>query len=513
MVFVMTVYHSAAMNGWNDNEGKTQEMVQPCDLSASEARFLIGAKQLSPVELLTSCLARIEDANEAVNGVVAIDKEGARAAAERAEKAVLAGEELGPLHGLPIGIKDLNDTAGLRTTYGSRLYEQHVPAEDEHLVANLRRKGAIVFAKTNTPEWGAGGNTFNPVYGVSGNPFDVSLTCGGSSGGSAIALSLGMMPLAHGSDNAGSLRIPAAYCGVVGFRPTAGIVASEKRLIGLSHLPVQGPMARTSEDVRLLLRAMATSASIDALATPLDEKDDAPVDVSRLKVAFSQDLGFAPCEEGLRRTFDERTAAFASIFRETAVAHPDFGEVRRVYEILRAVNYIGMFADRQKDKPRQWGPLVQQNLDHAARFSLEDASLAFIEQNRIYQRVQAFFREFDLLITPTVGAYPWPKQDMYPAEIGGEPIANYFDWVGLTYAITLINHPCISIPCGRDDRGLPFGLQIIGRRNADLHLVRVAEAIEKVLAPSPALARPLPDLSYVRTVQVNDRMQPVVAAG
>lgn len=488
-------------------------MTLPCDLSASEARFLIGAKQLSPVELLASCLARVEEVNTAVNGVVAIDEAGARAAAQRAEKAVLDGEDLAPLHGLPVGVKDLNDTAGLRTTYGSRLYENHVPAADEHIVANLRGQGAVVFAKTNTPEWGAGGNTFNPVYGVSANPFDVRVTCGGSSGGSAIALSTGMMPLAHGSDNAGSLRLPAAYCGVVGFRPTAGIVASEKRLIGLSHLPVQGPMARTSADVGLMFRAMATSAGIDPLATPLAAGGGRPVDPSTLRVAFSQDLGFAPCEPGLRRIFDARTAAFASMFRSTAVAHPDLGEVRLVYEVLRAVNYIGMFADRQKSRPKQWGPLVQQNLDHASRFTIEDAALAFVEHNRIYQRAQAFFEEFDLLITPTAGAYPWAKHDMYPAEIDGRPIANYFDWVGLTYGITLINHPCISIPCGLDDRGLPFGLQIVGRRNTDLHLIEVATAIERVLARSPELGRPLPDLAALRTVRTDDRMKPVNAAG
>jgi len=485
----------------------------PCDLTATEARFLIGTKQLSPVELLDSCLARIEEANPAVNGVVAIASEEARERAVAAEKAVLAGDTLAPLHGLPIGIKDLNDTAGLRTTYGSRQYQNHIPASDEHIVANLRDQGANVFAKTNTPEWGAGGNTFNPVYGVSANPFDVTLTCGGSSGGSGIALALGMMPLAHGSDNAGSLRIPAAYCGVVGFRPTAGIVASEKRLIGLSHLPVQGPMARTVEDVRLLFRAMATSATTDALATPLSVADDRPVDLSTLKVAFSQDLGFAPCASGLRQIFDQRTSAFASIFRSTAHEHPDMGETRRVYEVLRAVNYIGMFADRQKEKPRQWGPLVQQNLEHASRFSIEDASIAFVEHNRIYQRAQAFFDRYDLLITPTVGAYPWAKHDMYPAEIDGNKIENYFDWVALTYGITLINHPCISIPCGLDDRGLPFGLQIVGRRNSDLHLLRCAEAIEAILARTPALARPLPDLDYLRTASADDRMQPVEAVG
>lgn len=212
--------------------------MQPCDLSASEARFLIGNRQLSPVELLESCLRRVEAVNRQVNGVVAIDVERAHREAAAAEQSVMRGDPLPALHGLPIGIKDLVDTAGLRTTYGSKVYEHHVPERDEGLVVALRRHGGIVCMKTNTPEWGAGGNTFNPVYGVSGNPFNPALTCGGSSGGSAIALATGMVPLALGSDNAGSLRIPAALCGVVGMRASAGLVPSEKRPVGLSHLHV-----------------------------------------------------------------------------------------------------------------------------------------------------------------------------------------------------------------------------------------------------------------------------------
>ena len=212
--------------------------MQVCDLTASEARRRIGSKELSPVELLESCLSRIEQVNPPVNGVVAIAYDAARADAKAAEAAVMSGAELPPLHGLPVGIKDLVDTKGLTTTFGSEIFRHNVPEADEALVANLRAQGANVFAKTNTPENGAGGNTFNPVYGVSGNPFAPALTCGGSSGGSAIALAAGMMPLAHGSDNAGSLRIPASFCGVVGMRPTAGVVASDKRSIGMTHFPV-----------------------------------------------------------------------------------------------------------------------------------------------------------------------------------------------------------------------------------------------------------------------------------
>lgn len=484
--------------------------MQPCDLTATEARRMIGAKELSPVELIESCLSRIETANPPVIGVVAVDHDAARARAKAAEAQVMAGDELPALHGLPVGIKDLVETKGLRTTYGSQMFRDNVPEADDALVANLRARGANVFAKTNTPEHGAGGNTFNPVYGVSGNPFDPARTCGGSSGGSAIALATGMMPLAHGSDNAGSLRIPAAFCGVVGMRPTAGVVASDRRSIGLTHFPVQGPMARTAEDTLLMLKAMATSDPVDPLASLVDWSLDRPVDLSSLRVATSEDLGFAPIEDDLRATFRQCVSAFAANFRETAEASPDMGNVQYVYEVLRASHYIGMYAEKERDHPGQWGPLVAQNLEHAARFSIRDVGMALAEQTVIYRRAQELFAEFDILITPTVGVSPWPKHKVYPATVNGRPMANYFEYVGLTYAITLLNHPAISIPCGTDRHGMPFGIQLVGRRNEDLRLMHVACALEKVLAGDPATRRPVPDLDALSKVTVRDEMEPVV---
>lgn len=481
-----------------------------CDLTASEARLRIGTKELSPVELLESCLSRIEQVNPPVNGVVAIAFEAARARAREAEAQVMAGETLSPLHGLPIGIKDLNDTMGLVTTYGSEMFRDHVPEADEALVANLRARGANVFAKTNTPEHGAGGNTFNPVYGVSGNPFAPRLTCGGSSGGSAIALATGMMPLAHGSDNAGSLRLPAAYCGVVGMRPTAGVVASDRRAIGTSHLPVQGPMARTAEDALMLFKAMATSDPLDPLASVLDWSQDRPVDLSRLRVAVSDDLGFAPIEDGLRQLFRERAGLFDASFRSVDVAAPDLGDVQHVYEVLRAANYIGMFAEKERAQPGKWGRLVAQNLEHAARFSIADVGAALAAHTVIYRRAQAFFRDYDILITPTAGLSPWPKHAVYPRTVNGKPMANYFEYVGLTYGITLLNHPAISIPCGVDRDGMPFGIQLVGRRNEDLRLMHVACALEKVLAADARTARPVPDLEALSKVTIRDEMEPVI---
>ncbi|MGE0734997.1 MAG: amidase [Alphaproteobacteria bacterium] len=479
-----------------------------CDLSATELRRLIGAKQLSPVELLDACLARAAQINRQVNGIVAVDEARARREAKEAEAAVMRGDALGPLHGLPMGIKDLVDTAGLRTTYGSPVFAQHVPDRDERFVANLRRAGAIVCWKTNTPEWGAGGNTFNLVYGVSGNPFDPSLTCGGSSGGSAIALATGMLALCHGSDNAGSLRIPAAYCGVVGMRPTAGRVPSERRPTGLSHLMAEGPMARTARDTLMLLCAMAEDNWHDALATPRDPSlvpNPPELDLSTLRLAYSADLGgFAQIEPSIRDVFARRIAAFRGAFRIAAEASPTFDGADRAYEVLRAVNFAGIWTDRFREHPGQWGRLVGENLAAAARFTVADVGAALVRHTAIYQAAQDFFADFDLLITPTVGIAPWPKHRIYPSAVGGAASANYFDWVRITYAITLINHPSISIPCGVDDRGLPFGLHIVGPRHGDAFVLRAAIALEELFARQPELGRPRPDITWLLAQPADD---------
>src|SRR5579871_12061 len=245
-------------------------MTELCDLSAVELRGLIGRKSISPVELLASCLARIEAVNPALNAITATCIDRAKTEAKAAEKAVLAGDDLGPLHGLPIGIKDLNETGGLKTTWGSPIYKDYVPEKDERMVAAVRRAGAILVGKTNVPEFGAGANTNNPVWGPTGNPFDPARICGGSSGGSAVALATSMLPICTGSDTGGSLRIPAAFCGIVGYRPSVGLIASEKRLVGWTPITTQGPMGRNVADTLLLLQAQVSADSRDPLAAPVD---------------------------------------------------------------------------------------------------------------------------------------------------------------------------------------------------------------------------------------------------
>src|ERR1700722_2700912 len=280
-------------------------MTEPCDLTAVHARRLIGTKQLASTELLASCIARIEAVDHAINAMVARDFDRALVAAKAADAVVARGDPLPPLHGLPIGIKDLQETEGLRTTHGSVIFRDHVPTADERLVAGVRQAGAIVLGKTNTPEFGAGANTRNAVYGATGNPFDPEKSAAGSSGGSAVALATGMVPICSGSDTGGSLRNPAAFCGVVGFRPTPGLVPTERRPHGWSGLPVVGPMGRTVADTALLLSGIVGDDAGDPLATtihrktvrePSDFYPPAAIDLGRLRVALTSDFGFAPTE-------------------------------------------------------------------------------------------------------------------------------------------------------------------------------------------------------------------------
>ena len=303
------------------------------DLSATELRQLMAERAISPVEILDQCLARIASVNPAVNAVVTLDENGARAAARIAEAAILRGDDLGPLHGIPVLIKDTQDTAGLRTTYGSPLFADHIPTADQGSVARLRAAGAIIFGKTNTPEWAAGGNTRNPVHGATGNPFDPTRSAAGSSGGSAVALACGMAPLASGSDTGGSLRNPAAYAGVVGMRPSYGLVASERRAFGWSSLSTDGPMARNVSDTALMLSVMASDDARDPLAYALPgesvrgraDRWIAPqaADLAKLRVGFTEDFGFAPTERAIRHVFRDRVARISPLVAACPEGAPD----------------------------------------------------------------------------------------------------------------------------------------------------------------------------------------------
>lgn len=468
------------------------------DLSAREARRMIGSKEISPVELLEACVARIEAVDPAVNAICARDFDWARVEAVEAERTVLRGDDLPPLHGLPVAVKDLEPTAGLLTTFGSPQFKDHVPEEDEIMVARVKRAGGVVFCKTNTPEFGAGANTRNSVWGATGNPFDPMLNAGGSSGGSAVALACGMTPLATGSDTGGSLRIPAAYCGVAGFRPTPGLVPSGRRKFGWTPLSVSGPMGRSIDDICLLLAQQVADDPRDPLATAVDARDfirPPPIDLGGLNVAWTTDFGFAKIDAAYAETVRAKVGALKSYFREFSEATPDLSGADDTFGVLRACNFVASHRAAYEADPSLLGPNVRANYEQGLAMSLADVVRAQVAHTDLYRRTEAFFADVDLLIGPTVPISPFPWSEFYLKEVNGEPLPHYYSWLAPTYGITLTTCPTATIPLGLDEKGMPFGLQVIGPAKDDGFVLGAAHAIEQAVARNPDLARPVPDIA------------------
>jgi amidase len=469
----------------------------PALRSATLQRRMIGARQLSPLELVDACIARIEALNPAVNALCATDFERARASARAAEAAVMRGDALGPLHGLPVGIKDLEDTAGLRTTYGNIAHRNHVPTEDALLVQRVRAAGGIVLAKTNTPDGGAGANTRNAVWGATGNPFDPALNAGGSSGGSAAALARDLLPLASGSDLGGSLRIPAALCGVVGFRPSPGVVPSESRTLGFNPLPVLVPMARSVDDQVLMLGAIS---GFDARDPWSGDRPDAagPVDLSRLSIGFTEDFGGCAVDADIRRTFGERLQALAPHVGRLEPVDFAYGDADRAFDVLRAEGYLANHQQAWRQQPETLSPNVRANLEMAAAFTLADRAAAAAEQTRLQRALAASLVRHDLVVAPVTPVSPFPWTQWFAEVVQGRTMRNYYEWLSLTYVVTLTTHPALALPCGRDERGLPFGLQLVGRLHGDGNLLAAARALEAALAGNALTARARPDLDQLR---------------
>ena len=473
-------------------------MTEPCDLTALEARRLMGERKLSPVELLESCLSRIEKTNGAVNAIVAMDADAARKRARELEQAFARGEDPGAIAGIPVGIKDLQATAGLRTTRGSLLYKDDVPTEDEYSVGNIRRAGGVILAKTNTPEFGAGANTRNRVYGATGNPFDPDKTCGGSSGGSAVALALSQVPLATGSDLGGSLRTPASFCGVVGFRPSPGVVPYVDRPASLAPFSVNGPMGRTVADAHLLLRAQMGRDQRD----PFSSDDNLRIpealtgaDLGSLRVAVSPDLGCAPIDRAIADVFRARVATFRNAFREVQERAPDFGPVHDVFEIHRCVQFVAAHRERLEKSRDLLDRNVIDNTERGLKLSLPDVSWAHVEQTKLYKRFLAFFKDVDVLICPAASVSPFPHSQLFVDEINGEKMPTYMRWLAVSYAPTVALACAVALPCGVDHLGMPFGIQVIGPNGSDARVLQVAHALEQVLAQNEETVRPVPDLA------------------
>lgn len=466
-----------------------------CFTPATRLLVLYRARKVSPLEVTRALLARIERVNPRLNAYCTVAAEQALAAARAATRALGSRRRLGALHGVPVSIKDLTPTRGIRTTWGSKIFEHHVPDDDALIVTRLKAAGAIVLGKTNTPEFGAGGNTFNAVFGATRNPWNPALTCGGSTGGGAVALATGMGPLAQGSDLGGSLRLPAAFCGVVGLRPSPGLVPIHPTTLAWDTYGVQGPMARTVGDLALMLSAIAGPDPRSPISYPVDGRSfpaaARKASIRGLRVAWSEDLGVTPVEAEVRRVFGEAAAVFRRLGARVQVRHPDFSDLLEIVLTSRGARMAALHAERLP----KWREVMQENLvknvEYGLRLDAEAIGRAERLRTALWERVQAFFRDHDVIVTPTAPIPPFPVETAYPTTIDGAPMRNYIEWVLLTYAFTVIGVPAISVPCGFTRDGLPVGLQIAGRWRDETTVLRAAAAFETA-APWAHLRPPDP---------------------
>jgi amidase len=454
-----------------------------CLRPATELAALVRTREISARELLDASLARIEALNPELNAIVTLDADGARAAADAADAALGAGEDVGPLHGLPVAHKDTHATGGMRTTWGSPLFSNTVPARDELVVARLRAAGAIRVGKTNVPEFAAGSHTFNPVFGATHNPYRHGLSAGGSSGGAAAALAAGLVPLAEGSDMGGSLRNPAAFCNVVGLRPTPGRVPTWPAPLGWSTLSVQGPMGRTVADVALQLSAIAGPDP----RVPISLQDDGAVfagdlaaDLAGLRVAWAPDLGGrVAVDPAVTAALAPAVRVFEELGATVSEDCPDLSGADEVFGTLRAWLFEQAHLDKARKHPELVKESIRWNAEMGAKLTGADIARAEVAHTKLYERVVAFFDRYDVLLAPTTQVLPFPVELEYPTEIGGVPQENYLEWMRSCTLLSPTGCPALSVPGGFTPDVLPVGLQLVAAPRADRRLLEIGHAFEQ----------------------------------
>ncbi len=458
-----------------------------CDLTATDQTRMFRHRDVSAREMLDAHLARIEERNPTVNAIVAADPDVARRQAteldERRAKAVTEAEveALGPLAGVVTAFKDLTDTADFVTTYGSPAYEGHRPTADSLIVSRIKAAGAMTVGKTNVPEFGAGSHTFNPVYGTTVNPFDPTRSAGGSSGGAAAALACGMVGVADGSDSGGSLRNPAAWNDVVGFRPSAGVVPVGGEGNPWNPLPIHGPMGRTVDDMTLLLSVIAQPDSRDPMGRGLPSVRPSTYPVDRpLRVAWSTDLGGLPVEAAITDTLAGLLPVLSGELGWTVTeAEPDFSGADEAYLTLRSFSYAER-ADILKPHLDRIKEPVRAEIEKGLALTAAEVLGALAHLNDLWTRTNRFFEDHDLLIAPVTQVMPFPAEWEYPTEVAGQQMERYTDWMSVCCRITALGLPALSLPAGFHD-GLPVGAQLIGRPHGDLALLRAAKSLESAL--------------------------------
>jgi amidase len=452
-----------------------------CFLGAVEMARLIRAKRLSAREALALHLKQIERVNPKVNAIVTLVPDLAAEAAAKADEMQARKEKLRPLHGLPVAHKDLMETRGIRTTFGSPLYKDYIPAEDDLIVERIRQAGAITIGKTNTPEFGAGSQTFNAVFGATRNPYDLTKTCGGSSGGAAVALACGLVPVATGSDTGGSLRNPAAFCNVVGFRPSIGRVPNPKAAFGWSTLSTSGCLGRSVADLAFALSTIAgpdarAPLSIDQpgefFARPLERN------FKGVRVAWFKDLGGVPFDARVRTIVDGHRATFESLGCIVEQAEPDFAPAEISFRILRAWVSAATYGPRLREHPDAFKDTLKSEIEEGLRLTGADLTRAETAHSQIWRRFQAFLEKYEYFVLPTTQLPPFDIDTPYPAEIAGVKFENYIDWMKSCWYISATGNPAASVPGGFTPEGLPVGVQIVGRDKADFSVLQLAHAFE-----------------------------------
>ena len=456
-----------------------------CFTSAVELALLLRSRELSARELLDAFLNRIHRINPRLNAIVTLSEERAVAHALAADQAAARGETLGVLHGLPIAVKDLADTAGIRTTYGSPLFVGHVPDADAPYVALLKAAGAVIIGKTNTPEFGAGSQTFNAVFGATRNPWDTRMTPGGSSGGAAAAVAAGLLPFADGSDLGASVRNPAAMCSVVGLRTTPGLIPSAGDVF--NALSVVGPIARSAADAALLLAGLRGHDPELPLARPSgDTAPGATGGVAGLRVAWSADLGGLPVEPEVAGVLARAREALAAAGAVIVDAEPDLADADDVFMVLRAVMMAGSYGSLLATARDQLKDTLVWNIEQGLALTGPQVAAAMRQHSEIFRRTKAFLRPYDILAAPAVQVAPFPVEQEWVTSVNGIPQDTYIDWMRSCSRITVTAHPAVSVPAGFTTDGLPVGLQLVGRYGSDDRLLSVAGSVAEALLPQPA---------------------------
>lgn len=448
---------------------------------ASELRRLLATRSISAVDIVEATISRIDAVDATINAVVTLNPRAVDDARE-IDRRIAAGEDPGLLAGLPVGIKDVTPVAGLCTTYGSSIYADHVPDEDAVVVTRLRDAGAIVIGKTNCPEFAAGANTFNDVFGRTRNPWNVARTSGGSTGGGAAALATGMIALAEGTDLGGSLRIPASFCGIVGLRPSVGLVPTCPTDWLWDTLQVSGPMGRTAEDVGLMLQVMAGPSDCSPFAQPIAGRDFVRATASAtrdgLRLAYCADparIGVDPRIEGRCREAAFRLADSGIHVEEIEL---DLSAARQAFLSLRGLWFATQMAPRMEHAGR-FGTNVGNNVRSGLALGVKEIAAAEQERNRIWRRFRDLFQRFDHLLTPCMAVPPFPVEQNYPDSIAGRPMETYVDWIAPTFVLSLTALPVASVPCGLDGEGMPVGLQVVGRQFGEEEVLALAARVQQ----------------------------------